>query len=112
MTDFPKARLKMVEDQIVSRGIKDAKLIAAMKKIPRHLFVPENLRRAAYEDRPLPIGDGQTISQPYIVAWMTELLELKKGEKVLEVAERAQELGASELMVDVLTAGFAAVPAA
>jgi protein-L-isoaspartate(D-aspartate) O-methyltransferase len=85
MIDFPKARLKMVEEQIVSRGIKDAKLIAAMKKIPRHLFLEEALQSQAYSDHPLPIGEKQTISQPYMVALMTEALLLTGKEKVLEI---------------------------
>jgi protein-L-isoaspartate(D-aspartate) O-methyltransferase len=85
MIDFPKARLKMVEEQIISRGIKDAKLIAAMKKIPRHLFVEEALQNQAYSDHPLPIGEKQTISQPYMVALMTEALLLTGKERVLEV---------------------------
>ena len=85
MIDFPKARLKMVEEQITSRGIKDAKLIAAMKKIPRHLFVEEALQNQAYTDHPLPIGEKQTISQPYMVALMTEALLLTGKEKVLEI---------------------------
>src|SRR5512136_1762417 len=83
--EFPRARLKMVEEQITSRGIKDAKLIAAMKKIPRHLFVEEALQSQAYSDHPLPIGEKQTISQPYIVALMTEALILEGREKVLEI---------------------------
>ncbi len=85
MIDFPKARLKMVEEQIVSRGIKDVKLISAMKKIPRHLFVEEALQNQAYSDHPLPIGEKQTISQPYMVALMTEALLLTGKEKVLEI---------------------------
>jgi protein-L-isoaspartate(D-aspartate) O-methyltransferase len=85
MIDFPKARLKMVEEQITSRGIKDARLIAAMKKIPRHLFVEEALQSQAYTDHPLPIGEKQTISQPYMVALMTEALLLTGKEKVLEI---------------------------
>jgi protein-L-isoaspartate(D-aspartate) O-methyltransferase len=85
MIDFPKARLKMVEEQIVSRGIKDDRLIAAMKKIPRHLFVEEALQNQAYSDHPLPIGEKQTISQPYMVALMTEALLLTGKEKVLEI---------------------------
>jgi protein-L-isoaspartate(D-aspartate) O-methyltransferase len=85
MIDFPKARLKMAEEQIVSRGIKDAKLIAAMKKIPRHLFVEEALQGQAYSDHPLPIGEKQTISQPYMVALMTEAMLLTGKEKVLEI---------------------------
>ncbi len=85
MIDFPKARLKMVEEQIVSRGISDAKLIAAIKKIPRHLFLEEALQNQAYSDHPLPIGEKQTISQPYMVALMTEALLLNGKEKVLEI---------------------------
>jgi protein-L-isoaspartate(D-aspartate) O-methyltransferase len=85
MIDFPKARLKMVEEQIAFRGIKDVKLISAMKKIPRHLFVEEALQSQAYSDHPLPIGEKQTISQPYMVALMTEALLLTGKEKVLEI---------------------------
>jgi protein-L-isoaspartate(D-aspartate) O-methyltransferase len=85
MIDFSKARLKMVEEQITSRGTKDARLIAAMKKIPRHLFVEEALQSQAYTDHPLPIGEKQTISQPYMVALMTEALLLTGKEKVLEI---------------------------
>lgn len=75
----------MVETQIVERGIRDKRVIEAMKKVPRHLFVPEDIIDSAYDDRALPIGHGQTISQPYIVALMTELLELKGDEKILEI---------------------------
>ena len=85
MIDFPKARLKMVEEQIVSRGVNNARLIAAMKKIPRHLFVEEALQSQAYSDHPLPIGEKQTISQPYMVALMTEAMLLTGKEKVLEI---------------------------
>lgn len=83
--DFKAMREKMVETQIKARGIKDYRVLSAMLKIERHLFVPETLRSSAYSDQPLPIGEGQTISQPYIVALMTDLLELKGGERVLEV---------------------------
>ena len=76
---------KMVHQQIVSRGIKDKRVISVMKNTPRHLFVPKSLIKSAYVDGPLLIGEGQTISQPYIVAIMTELLELKGHEKVLEI---------------------------
>jgi protein-L-isoaspartate(D-aspartate) O-methyltransferase len=76
---------KMVETQIVSRGVRDPDVIRVMKQIPRHLFVPERMRDQAYGDHPLPIGSGQTISQPYIVAIMTEYLELTGTEKVLEI---------------------------
>jgi protein-L-isoaspartate(D-aspartate) O-methyltransferase len=75
----------MVESQIVERGIRDKRVIEVMKKVPRHLFVPEDIIESAYDDRALPIGHGQTISQPYIVALMTELLELKGDNKVLEI---------------------------
>ena len=79
------ARERMVEKQIKARGIKDERVIKAMLKIPRHLFVDESLVEQAYGDYPLPIGEGQTISQPYIVALMTEALELKGNERVLEI---------------------------
>ena len=82
---FSLAREWMVRDQIEARGIKDKRLLNVMRKIPRHLFVDEALRDQAYNDYPLPIGEGQTISQPYIVALMTEALELKGQEKVLEI---------------------------
>ena len=75
----------MTETQIRARGVRDPAVLAAMAKVPRHLFVPEGLRRRAYADEPLPIGEGQTISQPYIVAYMTEALALGGGEQVLEV---------------------------
>lgn len=83
--EFEKNREKMVELQIIRRGIKDPLVLAAMRKVPRHLFVPEPLRSQAYEDHPLPIGEKQTISQPYIVALMTEALRLKDTDRVLEV---------------------------
>ncbi len=82
---FTEARRAMVERDLRGRGIKDGRVLAVMDSVPRHLFVPEPLRSSAYEDRPLPIGEGQTISQPYIVAYMTELMELKGTEKVLEI---------------------------
>ncbi len=75
----------MVAEQIVARGIRQPTVLEALRAVPRHLFVPEDARNAAYADHPLPIGHGQTISQPYIVALMTELLELSGGEKVLEI---------------------------
>ena len=75
----------MVESQIRLRGLKNERVLAAMLKVPRHLFVPPNLQTSAYDDCALPIGSGQTISQPYMVAIMTELLGLKGQEKVLEV---------------------------
>jgi protein-L-isoaspartate(D-aspartate) O-methyltransferase len=75
----------MVQRQIRSRGVKDERVLAAMETVPRHEFVPAEQRPHAYEDRPLPIGEKQTISQPYIVALMTELLEIEEGDKVLEI---------------------------
>jgi protein-L-isoaspartate(D-aspartate) O-methyltransferase len=80
-----RARQQMVERDLRKRGIKNERVLAAMNATPRHYFVPEPLWGSAYEDRPLPIGDGQTISQPYIVALMSELLELKGDESVLEI---------------------------
>jgi protein-L-isoaspartate(D-aspartate) O-methyltransferase len=75
----------MVEEQLVARGVRNERVLAAMRKVPRDEFVPENLRAQAYEDHPLPIGEGQTISQPYIVAFMTEILDPQPGQRVLEV---------------------------
>lgn len=83
--DLRLARSEMVESQIVARGIHTPWLLQAMQKIPRHYFVPIELHAHAYEDHPLSIGSGQTISQPYIVALMTELLDLHGGENVLEI---------------------------
>ncbi len=78
-------REQMVEYQIISRGVKDERVLKAMREVPRHEFVPDRVKTFAYEDHPLPIGENQTISQPYIVAFMTELLELKGNEKILEL---------------------------
>jgi protein-L-isoaspartate(D-aspartate) O-methyltransferase len=78
-------RSEMVRDQIKLRGVRDARVLAAMQKVERHRFVPLEYRAETYADYPLPIGDGQTISQPYIVAFMTEALELKPTDKVLEI---------------------------
>jgi protein-L-isoaspartate(D-aspartate) O-methyltransferase len=83
--DRARDRRVMVDSQIRTRGVRDPLVLAAMAKVPRHLFVPENLRAHAYADEPLPIGHGQTISQPFIVAYMTEALALSGGEKVLEI---------------------------
>ena len=83
--DFDAAREKMVLEQLVDRGIKNQEVIRAFLKVPRHLFVEQTLRERAYGDYPLPIGLNQTISQPYMVALMCELLELKGNEKVLEI---------------------------
>lgn len=79
------ARLAMVADQIQGEGISDPRVLQAMRDVPRHSFVPAAMRSRAYEPRPLPIGEGQTISQPYIVAFMTEILRLKPTDRVLEV---------------------------
>jgi len=75
----------MVREQLMARGIRDPRVLQAMGSVPRHALVPEAVRSMAYEDRPLPIGFGQTISQPYIVAAMTEVLELEGDERVLEI---------------------------
>ena len=82
---FKTLREKMVKEQIEARGIKDKKVLEAMRKVPRHEFVEDYLMPHAYEDTPLPIGLGQTISQPYIVALMTGLLQIEEGDRVLEV---------------------------
>jgi protein-L-isoaspartate(D-aspartate) O-methyltransferase len=82
---FTEARQLMVETQIKRRGVTDSRVLAAMGKVPRHRFIPRQLWEQAYNDYPLPIGEDQTISQPYIVALMTEALELKGSEKVLEL---------------------------
>lgn len=82
---YTEARERMVRQQIAARGIGDERVLDAMRTIPRHLFVPEKSRYSAYHDGPLPIGLGQTISQPYIVALMTEALKLKEHERVLEI---------------------------
>ncbi len=85
MEDFKKLREQMVEEQLKPRGIEDQRVLEAMETVPRHLFVDEDIIERAYDDCALPIGGGQTISQPYMVAVMTELLELKGDEKVLEI---------------------------
>lgn len=82
---FESKRKIMIERDIKGRGIKDTRVLNAMAKIPRHFFVDENLRDRAYADHPLPIGEGQTISQPYVVALMTEVLKLKSTDRVLEI---------------------------
>jgi protein-L-isoaspartate(D-aspartate) O-methyltransferase len=83
--EFEKLRINMVIDQIMKRGVNDPLVIRAMEKVERHLFVPTKLRSFAYQDRPLPIGEGQTISQPYIVAYMSQLLKLNSKSRVLEI---------------------------
>ena len=82
---YEKMRLSMVEEQIKRRGVKDESVLVAMREVPRHEFVPDHLKKYAYADEPLPIGEDQTISQPYIVAYMTEYLRLEKEDKVLEI---------------------------
>lgn len=83
--EFEKLRINMVIDQVMKRGVNDPLVIRAMEKVERHLFVPSKLRTYAYQDRPLPIGVGQTISQPYIVAYMSQLLKLDSKSRVLEI---------------------------
>jgi len=83
--NYTEERRSMVDTQIKSRGIKDEQVLDAMEKVRRHVFVPKNMMKYAYNDEPLPIGKGQTISQPYIVAYMTEVLQLTSEGKVLEV---------------------------
>ncbi|MGO9567146.1 MAG: protein-L-isoaspartate(D-aspartate) O-methyltransferase [Desulfomonilaceae bacterium] len=85
MKDYLTARKIMVERQLVGRGVRDRRVLAAMEEVPRHFFLDEALWHEAYDDSPLPIGEGQTISQPYMVAVMTELLKLSGDERVLEI---------------------------
>jgi len=106
---YAPARLAMVQGQIEGRGVADAALLAAMRRVPRHLFVPDEYLGEAYADHPVPIGYGQTISQPYIVALMTEALKLRAGERVLEIgtgsgyqAAVLAELGAEVYTVEIL----------
>jgi protein-L-isoaspartate(D-aspartate) O-methyltransferase len=103
--DFKARRQDMIRNQIEARGIKDRRVLEAMLKVERHRFVAGNLQHLAYEDRPLPIGSGQSISQPYIVALMTELLELEGNEKVLEIGTGSGYQAAilAELAKDVYT---------
>lgn len=84
-SEYTEQRNRMVKQTIEDRGVSDPEVLQAMYTVPRHEFVPEDLRKYAYEDRPLPIGLGQTISQPYIVAYMTELLKVDKNSKTLEI---------------------------
>ena len=103
--DYDILRKMMVATQLVARGIKDTHVLDAMNKVPRHLFMPESLWERAYDDVALPIGEGQTISQPYMVAVMTELLELSGDEKVLEIGTGSGYQAAllSELAREVFT---------
>jgi len=98
-------RKRMADAQIRARGVRDKRVLAAMEEVPRHLFVPERLRDCSYADEPLPIGEGQTISQPYIVAYMTEALGLRGEEKVLEVGTGSgyQTAVLAELVREVFT---------
>jgi protein-L-isoaspartate(D-aspartate) O-methyltransferase len=102
---FLEKRERMVDAQIETRGVKDQKILAAMRKVPRHVFVPENMKRYAYQDEPLLIGEGQTISQPYIVAYMSEALQLKGHERVLEVGTGSgyQAVILAEIVKEVFT---------
>ncbi len=98
-------RLAMVQDQLAREGVADPRVLQAMREVPRHLFVPEEHRARAYQPYPLPIGEGQTISQPYVVAFMTEILRLGPGDKVLEVGTGSgyQAAVASRLAGEVYT---------
>lgn len=91
---YTRARERMVQEQLVERGVTDPLVLAAMGQVPRHLFIDESLRDRAYDDHPLPIGEGQTISQPYMVALMAETLKLTDGEHVLEVGTGSGYLAA------------------
>ena len=84
-SDFQKQRLEMVENQIKKRGINDSVILETFLRVPRHRFVPEEIKHLAYSDHPLPIGEEQTISQPYIVAFMTQALHLSTRDKILEI---------------------------
>ncbi len=103
--DFTHKRNLMVERDIAGRGITDNRVLKAMKKVKRHLFVPPSVRRASYSDHPLPIGEGQTLSQPSIVALMTEELKLSGGERVLEIGTGSAYQAAilAEIVADVRT---------
>lgn len=109
--DYAALRKRMVQEQLVARGITNQRVLDAFKKVERHNFIPQDLRTSAYADFPIPIGEGQTISQPYIVALMTECLDLKGQEKVLEIgtgsgyqtailAELAKEIYSIERLPD------------
>ena len=102
---FARKRMQMVEKQIAARGVADSAVLDAMRTVPRHLFVPEEHRKDAYEDFPLPIGQGQTISQPFIVAAMTEALSLTPKDRVLEIGTGSgyQAAVLAEIAADVFT---------
>jgi len=103
--EYQKLRDRMVDSQLIPRGIKDPRVLDAMRRIPRHIFAGGHNHAAAYDDMALPIGEGQTISQPYMVAVMTELLELKGTEKILEIGTGSGYQGAvlAELAKEVYT---------
>ncbi len=108
---FTEARERMIEKDIISRGITDTEVLEALRRVPRHLFVPRELEKLAYEDTPLPIGYGQTISQPYVVALMTENLKAQPGDKILEVgtgsgyqAAVLSEIGCKVYTVEIIKA--------
>jgi len=102
---FAMQRMRMVEVQLRTRGISDERVLAAMERVPRHAFAPERYRSQAYEDHPLPIGEGQTISQPYIVASMLDALALRPGDRVLEVGTGSGYVSAllAELAAEVIS---------
>lgn len=111
MQDFNEKRQQMVSMQIRARGVRDPAVLAAVSAVPRHRFVPSEYQAMAYDDRPLPIGHGQTISQPFIVAKMSELLALKKDDRVLEVgtgsgyqAAVLAEMGAKVFSIEIIAA--------
>ena len=103
--DWATLRKLMVENQLRARGIKDERVLQAMAKVPRHLFVPPDSQEFAYSDEPLPIGEGQTISQPYIVAYMTEAIQPEKWKRVLEIGTGSgyQAAVLAELVKEVYT---------
>lgn len=103
--DYLDERMAMVKYQIQQRGVRDAKTLEAMRKVPRHQFIPEKIVQSAYQDSPLPIGHGQTISQPYIVAYMTEVLQLDENDIALEVGTGSGYQAAilSEIVKEVYT---------
>jgi protein-L-isoaspartate(D-aspartate) O-methyltransferase len=105
IVNYVQARERMIQEQLVSRGIHDSRVLGAMARVPRHLFLEKELWDQAYEDHPLPIGANQTISQPYMVAIMAEALELKGAEKVLEVGTGSGYAAAvlGELCAEVFT---------
>ena len=105
VSDFAAKRQRMVQQQLKARGINDGRVLAAMAKVPREEFVPPNSRAESYEDGPLPIGYGQTISQPYIVAFMTEQLQPKRNDRVLEVGAGSGYQAAilAELVAEIYT---------